>query len=288
MTSRLVTAVAGALLVATVCARAADVDPATDPRVRAAQAFVTRFAERMQFVVADETYDQEVRARAVVRDRRSLTSEVTLAQVRDGMWIMARHVVAVDGKVLPVNPYAQRLEDARSDAEAMNRLHQLAAEGADWNIGQFERNINSPALVLWFLTPRLAPRFRFREAGTERLRNGELAQVLRFEEAARPALMNVNGQSTPTEGRVWLSPSGAVARTELVLQQYAGTNRVLTNTGRATITVEYEPSALIDDIWLPSTMIERYEVVGNGSAETVVATARYANFRQFVVDATIR
>lgn len=283
----------GTLLLLAVPARAADSAGSADsagPLVRSAQAYVARFAQDMRFVIADERYDQQVRFRSTVRDERTLQSEVTLAQVRDEMWIMARHVLAVDGKRLPADEFAVHVGDARSEDEAMSQLRQLAEDGADWNIGDIQRNINTPALVLWFLTPHMSGRFRFRDAGTEHLPSGDLARVLRFDEQASPSLMKVNGENAPTTGRIWILPdSGAVVKTELILQQQprSALTRLMTGEGRAIITVDYAYSSGLA-FWLPSMMTERYEHPSNRDASVVTATARYSNYRQFVVETRIR
>ena len=244
----------------------------------------------MRFVIADERYDQEVKFRTTVRDRRTLQSEVTLAQVRDDMWIMARHVLSVDGKRLPADEFAAHVDDARSEDEAMRQLRQLAEEGAGWNIGDIERNINTPALVLWFLTPHMSSRFRFRDGGTERLRTGEVAHVLKFDEQSSPSLMKVNGENAPTAGRIWLLPeSGAIVKTELILEQQprSALTRWVSGQGKAAITVDYAYSSVLN-FWLPSTMTERYEHPNNRDRDVVTATAHYSNYRQFVVESRIR
>ncbi len=237
-------------------ARAAPTDPENGPLGRLAQDYVQRFVTLMRFMVAREHYDQQVRVRPAnnmmpgqsfgrIKQQRVMDSEVALVQISDGVWFMARRALEVDGK--NVEGKSAGLEVARTEQEALVRMRDLAQEGASWNIGGIRRDINSPTLALWFLTPTVVGRFKFEPAGTERLPSARSleARVLRFKETARIALLQVNGAPAPSAGRIWLAPDGSVVKTELILQQPVDVGG---RRARATITVDYEVLTQVRDL----------------------------------------
>jgi hypothetical protein len=71
---------------------------------------------------------------------------------------MARRVLTVDGKAVSAKQ-TLGLEAAKSNQEALTAMTALARDGASWNIGGIRRDINSPTIGLWFLTPAVAGRF---------------------------------------------------------------------------------------------------------------------------------
>lgn len=251
--------------------------------------YVARFAREMRFVIAHERYDQEVRSRlgsfganhGVVRGSRSTEAEVSFAHITDGVWIMARQVETVDGHPVGAAP-SSPLADVRTEREAIERMNQLANDAAGWNIGSVRRNINSPTLAMWFLTDAVAGRFRFSTAGTERTAAG-LCHVVRFREIGTAPLMEVEHERTPAAGRFWvLGDSGAVVKTELVLERSAPSFRGTVPISRATITVEYTYWPLAK-FWVPATMVERYEQPAERNADIVIAKAIYSKYQQFTI-----
>jgi hypothetical protein len=196
-------------------------------------------------------------------------------------------VLAVDGKQLAVDS-TRRLQSAATEQEAIAQMTALAREGASWNIGGIQRDINSPTIVMWFLTPQNIDRFQFAEAGTERLATVRPidARVVKFKEIGEPPVFQVDGTKAPSSGRLWLAPDGSVLRTELVLQQPRDPRGARRSAGRATITVDYEYSPRYE-IWLPATMSELYEYPGAPGSEMVSAVAKYSDYRQFQAGARI-
>jgi hypothetical protein len=252
----------------------------------------------MRFVIAREHYDQQVKVRPTfsttsgqafgrLKQQRVMESEVALVQISSGIWFMARRVLAIDGKQLAVDP-TRRLQSAASEEQALTQMTALAREGASWNIGGIRRDINSPTIVVWFLTPANIDRFQFTEAGSERLPTSGAtdARVLKFKEIAEPSLFQVNDTRAPSSGRIWIAADGSVLKTELVLEQARDSRGVRRSTGRATITVEYEYSPKYR-IWLPATMAELYEYPGSPGSEIVSAMARYSDYQQFQAGARI-
>jgi hypothetical protein len=258
------------------------------------RAYVARFATGARFVIAHEHYKQEVRSRAgsfgatagIVAASRSSEADVAFAQIADGMWIMTRQVSTVDGRSVSGAP-SPFLADVQTEREAVERMRQLADEAARWNIGSVRRNINTPTLVMWFLTSPIAERFRLSVGGIERTAAG-ICQVVRFREVSSPPLMQVEHSRTPASGRIWvLRESGAVVKTELVLEQTVSSTRGEMPVSRTTITVDYLywPAA---DVWVPAIMIERYEQPATRDSEVVLCRASYSQYRRFTVGVRIK
>ena len=260
------------------------------------QDYVGRFVDSMRFVIAREHYDQQVKVRPTfqtaagvgfgrVKQQRVMDSEVALVQLTDGIWFMARRVFSVDGKTVAAKQ-TPGWEAAKSDQEALSAMTALAREGASWNIGGIRRDINSPTIGLWFLTPALSGRFRFTDAGTEHLASvkGTAARVVAFRETAATPVFQVDGVPAPSSGRVWIAADGSVLKTTLVLQRSGDSaNRA---GGRATITVEYQYAPKYQ-LWLPATMSELYEYPGVSGSEVIAATATYSDYRRFETGARI-
>ena len=179
----------------------------------------------MRFVVARERYEQQVRSRAgsygrtagVVVATRKTDADVTFANPAAGMWMMARSVRTVDGKPVAATPPS--IAEGSTEADAVRQIAAVAAANARWNIGGGYRTINTPTLVLWFMTDPVVQRFQLTIAGSERTAAG-LCHVVRFVEKSRPPLLEVEHSRIPATGRLWiLAESGAVVKTEMVLEQ---------------------------------------------------------------------
>jgi hypothetical protein len=258
------------------------------------RAYAARYPAEIKFITAHERYEQEVRSRAGsfgatagrITARRSTEASVTFAHVTDSLWIMTREVLSVDGRTLPGTP-PPRINEPQSEGEVLRALRAAADDGARWNIGNVQRNINTPTLVLWFLEEPIAQRFQFQVSGTERTAAGT-CRIIRYHELARPPLMAVNGSRVPTSGKIWVLPdSGAIVRTQLVLEHTIPSNRGPIVASRATITVDYMPYADAD-LWVPAMMTERYEEPGSRESETVLATAKYSDYKRFRVSSKVK
>jgi len=255
--------------------------------------YAARYPAEMRFILAHERYDQEVRSRAgsygttagMVTARRSTEASVAFAHVTDGAWLMTRQVSLIDGH--PIESKPMTIDPVQGEAELLRQLRQTVEDGARWNIGRVHRTINTPTLVLWFLVDPLWERFRFRSAGLERTAAG-LCRLIRFEEVGRPAIMDVNGSRVPASGRIWVLPdSGAVIRTELILEHTGTSDRRPAAHSRGTIVVEYMyyPDARL---WVPSTMTERYEEPGVREADVIITRATYSAYQRFGVSIKVK
>jgi hypothetical protein len=274
-------------------ARAQDTRPPPES-LKVAMQHALRFAEQGASVLADEHSLQEVRVRpsasalspgsdaGITIQKRVLDSEVALVHLGDKeLWLLARDILRVDGKDLPDGERV-RLPSVHpaSTSEALRQFEGIARQGARFNIGGLERNVNIPTLALWLLTPAVSPRLEFRDAGKDRV-DGRPSDVIRFRERRAPYLFVVSGAPAPVSGRLWVDRDlGAVVKTELSLPEPS----VDRSPSRATVTVAYGLDPALST-WVPRTMTERYDSAS--SRQFVIVQSTYANFRMFRVGARI-
>ena len=194
---------------------------------------------------------------------------------------MARDILRIDGKPVPA---AQRvpLPSPRpgSSAEATAEFKRIAAQGARFNIGDVQRDLNTPTLALWLLTPQLVSRFSFSVKGQEKV-GGRTARVVEFRERAAPYLFGVEQVPTPVSGKFWIEPStGVVLKSELLLVPNPA--RRLRSRALLNVTFDQDPNV---QLWVPREMTERYD--GNSGSAFVTSISTYANYRQFGTSARI-
>jgi hypothetical protein len=256
-----------------------------------AAAYTSEFEERLSGIVAEEDYVQDVDAFTRFRPEfthRELLSDLLLVRLPEaGRYVEFRDVAEVDG--LPVRDRAERvtrlfLSSLRGD----DQLRSIIAESARYNIGQVERNVNTPLLALLFLEKNFQPHFTFRIAAerTPSLaargnRPADLAStsfvvppdvwVIAYEEAAAPPLIrSPEGRAIPAHGRFWIDPAdGRLLITELI----AGDATL-----EATINVSYQSEPLLG-FSVPVEMRERY----TAKDVVITGTATYGHFRRFEV-----
>jgi len=273
---------------------------ADDVLVAAVKSYARHFVEELTFAIAHEHYQQEVRSRAgsfgrtagLVTARRTTESEVRLAHVAEGMWLMARDVRRVDGVSLEAASVTPTSNDNPvSEPEILARMREAIATNAKWNIGGTTRNVNIPTLAIWFLTSPISDRFRFTAAGTGRSSHGASCRRLKFEERSRPVLINADRGGAPATGTICVLPeSGAIVGTQLLLQQSDTAQSrwsVREPASHATIDVAYvyEPNL---GLWVPETMTERYEQPNERDSDVITAKAAYSDYRRFVVTAVVK
>ena len=169
------------------------------PALKVAMQHAVKFAEQAAQILADEHTLQEVKVRpsatslspgsnaGIRTEQRVLESEVALVHVggRD-LWLLARDVLRVNGKDVPdVDRIRLPSVHPTSTPEALRQFEQVARQGARFNIGGIERNVNTPTLALWLLTPDVSSRLVFSNAGTARV-DGRLCDVIAFRERQHP------------------------------------------------------------------------------------------------------
>jgi hypothetical protein len=266
----------------------------TSPLIDRATAHVARFVAAGGVLLAREHYVQESSTRTgaaslfpassakPIVERRTLDSEVALITLLDDrLWLLARDVLAVDGRPLPDDQRIRipTLHPVSSD-EARRAFQQVARQGARFNIGRIRRDLNVPTLALWFLSAGMRERFKFDDRGMERV-DDVACRVVRYVERERPYLLHAEGRAARAEGRFWIAEdSGAVLRTELLLSPPGSSP-----TSRAAITVDYAFVTGVD-AWVPREMRERYES-GPRDTNLVSGIARYDDYRRFSVSTRI-
>jgi hypothetical protein len=279
-----------AIFSATVLAGAQPRPPEPSLRVvlERAAAYVSRFQQRLSTVVAEEHYVQDWHVADESGSRRSehreLRSDLILMRVgRDTSWTELRDVFEVDGRA--IRPRDRRLEDLLGRATDLADAAAIVAEGARYNIGDVERNVNTPLFPLRFLETANQGRFRFTRA-----RSGDGAatassasasaddRVFRVstdvwviayrERQAGTLIRTARRKDQPAAGRFWIEPdTGRVLLSELTVG-----DRDL----RATIEVSFQSEPLLD-LLVPVAMRERYDVRRTGSV--VEGRATYSAFR---------
>ncbi len=284
-----------ATLTASTAAQAPQPDLATV--LRRASVYVTRFYQQLSAIVAEEDYTQKWDRRIVgppgrhepMGERRLRSDLALLRPAGADDWLQFRDVFEVDGA--PVRDREERLTrlflEPSPTVDA--QIGRIKSESARYNLGDIERNLNTPLFALQILLPRQQGRFKFRRARDRDVATIHLAPdaagmfhtatevwAIDYDEVDHPTLIRT-GKPAPTKdlpahGRFWIDPdSGRVLMTEL----RAGNRDV-----RGTIDVSFQSEPLLG-VFVPIEMREEYSD-GRGSHITGVAT--YGKFRQFQVN----
>lgn len=250
--------------------------------VKRATAYVDRFQTEFGSVVSEERYQQRIRrplgSNTSTSSRNSgptdtvLVSDFLLVQVPGEGWVPFRDVFERDGS--RVRDREDRLASLFLKGTSRSTFEQartIMNEGARYNIGNIERNINAPTFTLPFLTPLHLYRFTFSAGGHD-----ELGTIIEFKETGRPTFITTSGgRDLPVTGRVWVDEvRGTVLKTELV---------AVDTTVEAHITVTFRRDEALG-FWVPARMDERYRGRSGSVVTTeVVGTATYSKFRRFQV-----
>jgi len=253
--------------------------------VERAGAYVESFQQKFGSVVSEERYEQKLRripnptnTTLQVRggggpQETTLVSDFLLVEVQGEGWLPFRDVFERDGK--PVRDREERLAKIflKGGRNAFDQARAVMDEGARYNIGNINRNINTPTLPLAFLTARHRGRFEFKLGKRDETDPGV---EIEFRETARPTFVaTTGGRDLPVRGRFWINESdGTVLRTELDA----------VDTGvEAHITVTYGKDDGIG-LFAPARMEERYRRPRDPMEVQGVAT--YSRFRRFQVSTT--
>jgi hypothetical protein len=245
-----------------------------------AGAYVESFQRNFGSIVAEERYEQTIRrapganSTSVQRGGSGptetvLVSDFLLVQVPGEGWLPFRDVFERDGK--QVRDREERLAKLflGGSRNAIDQARAIMNEGARYNIGKIERNINTPTLPLPFLT-LLKGRFTFKLVKRE---DDDPGEVIEFKETGRPTFITTAGnRDLPVTGRFWVDArDGTVFRTEL---------RAVDTSVEAHIVVNYELDAGTG-LRVPARMEERYRRGRDPNEVRGVAT--YSRFRRFQV-----
>ena len=273
-------------------ATAAAAQPALDQLLERAGRYARGFQHDFETIIADETYVQRERITRiqggkphVTSSARTINSEMAFMWLpEDRSWLLVRNVRKVDNK--EVRDSRARLERVLADTTPgtlIPRFKRLRDESARFNLGRIQRNLNDPMLPFQFIDPTYQPRFTFEIAGQEAI-NGVTTSRVAFEEKATPTVVAVDGHDAFSKGEIWLTPSGIVLRTHLIVD-----NRVTSLSSSLTVTYGREPKLAA---WVPVRMDEKYLQRPPYSSFDSVSTeitcsATYWNFRRFETSARL-
>jgi hypothetical protein len=264
--------------------------PATEPSLATvldrAASYVARFQERLSRVVAEEHYVQDWHSTRPGHTRRlahrELRSDLILMRIGDDTsWTEFRDVFEVDGRA--IRPRDGRLEELLQHAADLAQASAIIAEGARFNIGDIDRNVNTPLFALRFLERANQRRFTFVRA-RDAARTSDVSSaapddrvfrvatevwVIAYRETQVPTLIRTaERKNQSATGRFWIEPdSGRVLVSELTV----GDRNV-----RATIDVSFQSEPLLDML-VPVAMRERYDA--RRSKTVLEGRATYSRFR---------
>jgi len=258
--------------------------------LKSAAAYVERFHQQLSQIVSEETYVQTVVNTSWSTDSmlllpaRTLRSDLILVRsAAEQRFVELRDVFEVDGQ--PVRDRQARLErllGANSRA-AGSQIAAIIQESARYNVGDIQRNVNTPLLALMFLQDDNQRRFTFThltrdtpvftESRDRELNDAPVFRVstemwtIEYQERTKATVIRTpSGGNLPARGRFWIDPStGAVLISEMIVD---GAGVI------ATVTVSYQSEPLMG-LLVPIEMRESY--VGRG--ERITGHAVYGKFR---------
>lgn len=286
---------------------AAAQEPTLATVLQRAGAYVAEFHRQLSGIVAEERYIQEVQAfsrrggcpgnatyasilncqgQLVNPMRTDLRSDLLLVRPAGGKdWAEFRDVFEADG--VPIRDRQERLTKLflGESVDAREQIGHILGESSRFNIGDIQRNINTPVFALQILEPVNQPRFKFKRSSnrvpdtfsrentpTGAFRTSTEVWVVEYRETEPGTIIRtVDLKDLPARGRFWIEPStGRVLMSELI-----ASNRTL----NATVDVSYQSEPLIG-LLVPIEMRERYK---SSRGAQIEAVATYGRFRQFQV-----
>jgi len=155
-------------------------------------------------------------------------------------------------------------------ATAAERAIEIVAEGARYNLGFVERNVNVPTLALRFLAPASRGRTLFRKQGEATVAGTRTWEMV-FAERGTPTLIRDDSKDLPAEGTFWIDPrNGRVVQSAM---------RLKVKDVAIEITVTYKSDPKAGTTWIPSEMREVYV----GATRKLECLATYSRVRRFQV-----
>ncbi|MFI5076168.1 MAG: hypothetical protein ACHQRO_02450 [Vicinamibacteria bacterium] len=253
-----------------------------------AAAYVSEFYRRLSGIVAEEHYVQDwyslrPEGRTSLGHRELRSDLVLLKPGSDAPWTEFRDVFEVDGRAIRTRD--ARLEHMLREPADVASAHvsTILAESARFNIGDVDRNVNTPLFTLRFLEAANQRRFKFKRSadplpgatapvpapGDRVFRVSTEVWVIAYDEVgSRTMIRSVQRKDQPAHGRFWIEPAtGRVLVSELTVED----RRI-----RATIDVSFQSEPLLEML-VPVAMRERYEI--KPSRSVVEGRATYGRFR---------
>jgi hypothetical protein len=257
--------------------------------------YVDRFAKEMATVVLEEHYVQLIKRwtfppsapdeerlawhpneALTLRDatefkRRQTKADLLLVQLPDRTWAAYRDTFEADGRVLQGREDRLRKLFVEGTQDSERQMRRINQSSADWNLGNFYREINLPTFGLLVLRADNQKRMAFRPGQTTRVGDAT-CRIVSFKETARPTLVRsvVRAENVPITGSVCLDGEGTVWRTQVDLDERF--------TARGVIQTTYAPHPRVK-VLVPSRMWEWYV-----AAAFIESLATYSNLRQFTVE----
>jgi hypothetical protein len=255
-----------------------------------AAAYVADFHRQLSTIVAEERYVQDWKAiqggrhpASTALQHRELVSDVVLVKPPGAAaWMTYRDVFEVNGA--SVRDRRERLPQLfRDDSPSTDeRIRSILDESSQYNIGDIQRNLNTPVYTLLFLEAANQPRFKWTRTTDRSLATvpsesetpgafrvtTEIWIVAYDEKQPGTMTRTTDHKDFPARGRFWIDPAtGRVLMSELLMQ-----NRQI----KATIDVSFQSEPLLG-LLVPIEMRERYEGRLNGSL--IEGHATYGRFR---------
>ncbi len=303
--NRLAAAISTSLFVLGLSAAAAQ-EPTLATVLDRAATYVADFERQLSGIVAEERYVQEVKAfsrrsgcpaeatyTAILRCRGQLTTPIRLELKSDLLlvqaarkWVQFRDVFEADGVSVRDRPERLTRLFLVESAASRDRIGAILKESARYNIGDIQRNINTPVFALQILERSNQPRFKFKRSN-DRVPDGVKKEpalpgafrtstevwAIEYEEKQPGTIIRTTDyRDLPSRGRFWIEPdTGHVLISELVAR-----NRAV----HATVDVSYQSEPLLG-LLVPIEMRERYD---DHRGARIDAVASYGRFRQFQVN----
>ncbi len=155
-----------ALVLAAAPPAAAASEPTLATVLERAGAYVAMVERGVSGIVTEEHYGQQwtVLPKGAINElrHRDLVSDLLIVKLEAaGLWLQFRDVFDVDGAL--VHDRDERLMKLflQPAGTAQEQLDAILSESARYNVGNIERNVNTPLLTMFFLDPRHQRRFRF-------------------------------------------------------------------------------------------------------------------------------
>lgn len=245
--------------------------------MRRVGAYVDGYGDKASIVVCTERYEQQSDTSTSAKQTRTLTSDFALvyADAIHG-WLGFRDVMDVDGRA--VQDREDRLAHVLMGAEGrFDEARRLSDESARFNLGNVQRNFNTPTSALFFFLSDNQDRFKF---ATRRVLDDGTWEIA-FSETSKPTMIRTpEGDPVKTTGTIWVRPDdGVVVRTVLEVDTLMRRLRPPQH-GKGAIDVRYR---LVETLgmWLPQTMDESFEAKRQDAWDRVTGHAEYSNYRRF-------
>jgi hypothetical protein len=244
----------------------------------AADQYLSTYQQQLTFLLADETYQQDVfnDDAATPTASRAMTGELFVTFLApDRAWLAVHDVATIDGSPVPDRDDLRAML-AREPVAGVAR--RLVERNAQFNIGHIVRNFNEPTLGLLVLDPRRRRQFKFIRKNVDR--DGATTLVtLAFKETDRPTLVRgMDGSDVYSSGTLTIEPgTGRIRRTEIDFTYATIVAQLATTYARDTKL----------DLWVPATFVERY-ARRRPTRELILCQANYTDWRRFEVQVKIQ